>query len=78
MELIVKFEDILNVLDTKELPSYMYINVQDNDILEHMFPDNYDKAVLNEYWSHGKLGYLNGIPVLSGVLSRKAAKLIWN
>lgn len=78
MEKIYRFEDIADAFYENGKPDQLFINVQDESVLEYMFPGHYDQAMLNEYWSHSKLGYLYGAPVFKGILSRKSAKIVWH
>ena len=77
MDKVVDFKDITNNYIRHGKPNYIFINKEDNDLLETLLPDFYDKAVLNKSWATGKLGVLHGVPVLPGVVSEKQAKLCW-
>ena len=77
MEKIISFDQISSTISEHGNPKLMYINAKDNDILESTFPVSYHKAELKEFWSHGKLGYLFDVPVLSTVIGKKKTKLVW-
>ena len=75
---IVKFKYLEDLLLMKGKPSYMFINVEDSNILENLFPKDYYKVVLNKFWKYGKLGIFMGVTVLPGVVQSNRAKLCWS
>ncbi len=77
MEKIIDFKDIRKYFLKYGDPSCIVINPKEDDIFEQTCPCGYRTVPLARFYSHGNIGYLGDTPVLSGVIGKRKAKLVW-